>query len=153
LSLSVGIENAPPTSTFAPACGETLPKPLQEAGPLAVPYGIYDGKRFKPIPPIDVNATSDDECLDIFNRLCTGIGKEVRYCVANAEVEATLPQQGQPYSVYPKKFKRPEGTSVKLADPMQAVRIKGPMIGIQWSVLNSMVGPTNATVPEEIFLL
>jgi hypothetical protein len=74
---------------------------------------------------------------DISNRVCLGIGREVRYCIANVEVEAALLQQGQPYSAYPKKFKRAEESSVSTGAQSQPIRYEGPTILIKWILLNS----------------
>jgi hypothetical protein len=86
-----------------------------------VSESIYDGKAFKPAPPISINDTTESERLGIFNRICPGIGREARFCIPNVEVEAALLQQGQHYSAYPKKFKRPDDSSVNYCQSITAV--------------------------------
>jgi hypothetical protein len=97
-----------------------------------------------------------EERLDIFNDVAP-IGREVRYFVSNTEVEESELKAGQPYSVYPKKFKRSAEATAKLTDTTTPPRIEGPFIRIQWTLLSHtgevITLPTGATVPEEITLL
>jgi ribonuclease HI len=88
-----------PAPAAAAATGPIAPKHKPAV------FGIWDGKKLKPIPPIDISVVSEEERLRTFNSVHQ-IGREVRYFVSNAEEEAALLEPGQPHSVYPKKFAR-----------------------------------------------
>jgi hypothetical protein len=54
-----------------------------------VPFGIYNGQKgFIATQPIDITAMSEGELLDLFENAHLGLGRDVRYFVANDEVEA-----------------------------------------------------------------
>jgi hypothetical protein len=92
-----------------------------------------------------------------FNRAVPGIGNEVRFYVGTAEVEAALLVPGQPYSVYPKKIKRPSDVKAPIAGPIQPPRLEGQLVNIQLAVAdtarNPLCQPGHSLVPEEIGLL
>jgi hypothetical protein len=94
--------------------------------------------------------------VTIFNNIYP-IGREVSHFLGNAEVEAALLRKGQPYSVCPKRFARADETRAKTSDAVAPLRTEGPLLSVQWSLLNSQNDPlirtTRAVVPEEITLL
>jgi ribonuclease HI len=71
------LKSLPPPAAQALPEASPLPKsPLATASPVR--FAVYDGKKFVPIPPIDVSKTTESERLDIFNSVCPSIGREVR---------------------------------------------------------------------------
>jgi hypothetical protein len=77
-----------------------------------------------------------DRMLQEFNRAVPGFGNEARFFVGLEETDPTQLIPGQPYSVYPRKIKRPSENRVNPAGAIQAARIEGPMVGIQWKVFD-----------------
>jgi hypothetical protein len=69
-----------------------------------------------------------------FNRTVPGFGDSPRFFVGTVETDPTALIPGQPYSVYPRKFRRPNENRVNPAGATQAARIEGPMVEIQWKV-------------------
>jgi hypothetical protein len=120
-------------------------------------FGVFNGLGFTPTESIDIHALDEDQWLDEFNRVVPGIGREVRYFVPDQEVEPLALVPGQPYSVYPKQFRRSGEERATVADPVQPVRFEGPMMNIQWAVLDvdrNQIGLSgNGKVPAEITLL
>jgi hypothetical protein len=120
-------------------------------------FGVFNGQSFTPTEAIDIHALDEDQWLDEFNLAVPGIGRDVRYFVADQEVEPIALVPGQPYSVYPKQFRRSGEERATVADPVQPIRFEGPMINIQWAVLdvdrNPIGLPGNGKVPAEITLL
>jgi hypothetical protein len=98
-----------------------------------------------------------DRMLQEFNRAVLGFGNEARFFVGVEETDPTQVIPGQPYSVYPRKIKRPSENRVNPKEAVQAARIEGPMVGIQWKVSDvsgtQLCLPGNCRVPEEISLL
>jgi hypothetical protein len=92
-----------------------------------------------------------------FNRAVPGFGNEARFFVGTEETDPASLIPGQPYSVYSKKFKRPNENRAKPAGAAQPSRIEGPLINIQWKVSNvagdQLCLPGNSKVPEEISLI
>jgi hypothetical protein len=92
-----------------------------------------------------------------FNMAVPGFGNEARFFVGTTELDPTALVPGQPYSVYPKRIKRPTESRALLGGPAQPPRIEGPLINIQWKVTdtagNELCLPGNSQVPEEISLL
>jgi ribonuclease HI len=99
------------------------------------PFGIWNGKKHLPTHGIDISALTEDERLDIFNDVFP-IGREVRYFVSNTEVQEDKLEAGQPYSVYPKRFKRTAEATAKLTERALPPRMEGPFIRIQWTWLS-----------------
>jgi hypothetical protein len=92
-----------------------------------------------------------------FNRAVPGFGDSPRFFVGTEETDPTALIPGQPYSVHPRKFKRPNENRVNPTGAIQAARIEGPMVEIQWKVSDvsgkQLCLPGNSKVPEEIGLL
>jgi hypothetical protein len=92
-----------------------------------------------------------------FDRAVPGFGNEAQFFVGLVETDPTALIPGQPYSVYPKRIQRPQENRVDPKGAIQAARIEGPMIGIQWKVSDiagkELCLPGNCRVPEEISLL
>jgi hypothetical protein len=92
-----------------------------------------------------------------FNRAVPDFGTQPRFFVGMNEVDPTELVPGQAYSVYPKKIPRPTENRAMLGGPVQPPRVEGPMIHIQWSVVDvndkQLCPPGNCSVPEEIGLL
>jgi hypothetical protein len=89
------------------------------AAPKPVPFGVFNGLSFTPTRPIDVSKISEELLLNEFNRAAPGIGREVSCFIADQEVEFMLLQPGQPYLVFPKKFKRSGESRATVSDPIQ----------------------------------
>jgi hypothetical protein len=123
--------------------------------PRPAVFGIWDGKKFKPTPPIDISTVTEDGRLTVFNSIHP-IGREVRYFIGNAEEEAAVLKPGQPYSVFLKKFVRSNESKAKVRDSAPPLRVEGPFINVQWTVVDGTGHPlvltTTALVPEEIII-
>jgi hypothetical protein len=95
--------------------------------------------------------------LDELNKTVPGIGRDVQYFIADQQIESALLQPGQPYSVFPKSFKRTDESRATVSDTIEPMRLEGPMTNIQWAVLdtdrNPIGLPSNDKVPAEIKLL
>jgi hypothetical protein len=106
---------------------------------------------------MDCSKITMDRMIHEFNRAVPGFGNEPRFFVGTVETDPTALIPGQPYSVYPKNFKRPSENRANPAGAVESSRIEGPMIDIQWKVSNvagEQLGlPGNSKVPEEISLL
>jgi hypothetical protein len=96
-------------------------------------FRVFNGRSFTPTQPLDIHILTEDEWIEEFESVVPGIGGEVRYFVADQEVEPLCLVPGQPYSVYPKSFKRADEVRATAADPVQPIRSEGPMINIQWA--------------------
>jgi hypothetical protein len=143
-----------------PPAAELRADPAQAVGLPALKsavFGVFNGRSFVPTRPISIEILSEDELLEEFERAVPGIGREVRFFIVGQEVEPLSLVPGQPYSVYPKSFKRVDETRATVADPVQAIRYDGPMVNIQWVILdtdrNQLAIPGSGKVPEEITLL
>jgi ribonuclease HI len=125
----------------------------------SVQYGVFNGRgiTFTPTQFIDCSKITMSRMLQEFNRAVTGFGDEACFFVGLEETDPTQLIPGQPYSVYPRKIKRPTENRVNPKEAVQAARIEGPMIGIQWKVTDvagrQLCLPGNCRVPEEISLL
>jgi hypothetical protein len=110
-----------------------------------------------PTKAIDSSKVTMDLMLAEFTWAVSGLGNDVRFFIGDEEVEGALLVPGQPYSVYPRKFKRPVETRAVIAGPVQPPRFEVPLINIQWAVAdvnrNPLCQPGNSRVPEEISLL
>jgi hypothetical protein len=106
---------------------------------------------------MDCSNITMDRMIAEFNRTVPGFGNEPRFFVGTTEVDPTDLVPGQPYSVYPRKIKRPNETRAILGGGAQPSRIEGPLINVQWKVVdgakNTLCLPGNSQVPEEISLL
>jgi hypothetical protein len=106
---------------------------------------------------MDVSMLSMDQLLEEFNGAVPKIGREVSFFIADQEMEPTLLQPGQPYSVYPKTFKRSEETSATVSGPIRPRRLEGPKVNIQWVALDTerkqLSLPNSDKVPAEVTLL
>jgi hypothetical protein len=138
------------------------PNPVQapdSAADKSVSFGVFNGVgiSFTPTKKMDCSKVPMDRMIQEFNRAVPGFGNEPRFFVGTVETDPTALIPGQPYSVYPKKFKRPSENRANPAGAVQASRIEGPMIEIQWKVSDvsgsQLCLPGNSRVPEEISLL
>jgi hypothetical protein len=89
------------------------PNPAPAPGPAApekpVRYGVFAGSgvRFVSTRPIDCAKVSMDRMIAELNQAVPGLGNEVRFFVGTIEIDSTALVSGTPYSVYPRKIKRP----------------------------------------------
>jgi hypothetical protein len=106
---------------------------------------------------MDCSEIPMNRMIEEFNRAVPGFGNEPRLFVGGTEVDPKALVPGQAYSVYPKKIKRPNENRALLGGAAQPARIEGPLINIQWKVVdvskNQLCLPGNTFVPEEISLL
>jgi hypothetical protein len=106
---------------------------------------------------MDCSKITMDRMMQEFNRAVPGFGNEARFFVGTEEADPTALIPGQPYSVYPRRIKRPLENKANPSGAIQIPRIEGPLIGIQWKVSNTtgnqLCLPGNSRVPEEISLL
>jgi hypothetical protein len=127
----------------------SLPPPAPIVRPVS--YGVFNGFSFTPTRRIDSSKVTLDLKIAEFNRAVPNLGTEVRFFVGNQEVEAALLVPGQPYSVYPRKFKRPVESRAVVASPTQPPRLEGPLVNIQWAVVDTnhtqLCHPGNSLVP------
>jgi hypothetical protein len=145
---------------------KTLPSPLPLSNPLSGPqreepaiqpvmHGLWNGTQFKLTKPFDITKHTKEERLRMFNEVHP-VGDDVRYFVSNVEVLETELRAGQPYSIYPRRFERPNDTVASTRDKIRAVRLEGPLIHIQWMLSSEtgqlLLGPAGAMVAEEISL-
>jgi ribonuclease HI len=144
-----------------PAAG-AQPNPAQAPDPVAerpARFGVFNGVgvSFTSSRPIDCSKISMDRMISEFNKAVPGFRNEPRFFVATTEIDPTALIPGQPYSVYPRKIKRPTENRAQLGGAAQPPRIEGPLIEIQWKVSdisgNQLCLPGNSRVPEEISLL
>jgi ribonuclease HI len=117
------------------------PNPVQAPDPAVdrpVSFGVFNGVgiSFTPTRLMDCSKTTMDRMIAEFNRAVPGFGNEPRFFVGTTEVDPTELAPGTPYSVYPKKIKRPNENRAVLGGPAQPSRIEGPMINIQWKVVD-----------------
>jgi hypothetical protein len=132
---SLVYDSQPPPSAGA------QPNPAQAPDPVVVQpvhYGVFAGKgvSFVSTKRIDSSKMTMDMLVVEFNRAVPGFGDQARFFVGLNEVDPTEIRPGQAYSVYPKKIKRPVENRAMLGGPVQPQRVEGPMIHIQWSVLD-----------------
>jgi hypothetical protein len=102
----------------------------------SVAFGVFNGVgiSFTPARPMDCSKYTMDRMISEFNRAVPGLGNEPRFFVGTTEIDPTVPIPGQPYSVYPRKIKRPNENRAQLGGAAQPPRIEGPPIEIQWKV-------------------
>jgi hypothetical protein len=140
---------------------KSLPVPASATSAVAVKsspavFGIWGGKKFKSRPPIDISAIAEDERLTIFNRVHP-IGRDVRYHVGKTEELSVSLRPGQPYSVYPMIFTRSNESKEKVKDSAPPVRVEGPFLNVQWTVIDASGNPivltTTSLAPQEVTLL
>jgi hypothetical protein len=125
----------------------------------SVSFGVFSGKgiSFIPTMKMDCSKITMDRMLQEFNRAVPGFGNEARFFVGLEETDPTALIPGQPYSVYPRKIKRPAENKANPSGAIQVSRIEGPLVGIQWKVSDlsgrQLCLPGTCRVPEEISLL
>jgi hypothetical protein len=146
----------PPPAVGAQSNPAQAPDPAVDK---SVSFGVFNGVgvSFTPTKKMDCSKVTMDRMIQEFNRAVPGFGDSPRFFVGTVETDPTALIPGQPYSVYPKSFRRPNENRANPAGAIQAARIEGPLVEIQWKVSdvsgNQLCLPGNSKVPEEIGLL
>jgi ribonuclease HI len=138
------------------------PNPAQAPDPAvdrSISFGVFNGSgiSFTPTKKMDCSKIEMFRMIQEFNRAVPGFGDNPRFFVGLEETDASALIPGQPYSVYPKKIKRPSENRASLSAAIKMARIEGPMVDIQWKVTDvngkELCLPGHSRVPEEISLL